>query len=201
MRATATPVKILVADDHDLFRSGLVRMLAADARFEVVGEARNGVDAIDLTLARQPDVVLMDLVMPDVSGAEAVKRLKLEAPNAHVLVVSAYAHGSTLAEALANGAEGYVHKDATFEDLVSRIIDVDGAKRPSSRAPHAILSSREIHVLKQVADGLSNKQIAGRLGISEKTVRNHLSRVFNKLHATNRTEAVMNAMRIGIPIL
>ena len=201
MRAAAAPVKVLLADDHGLFRVGLARMLSADPRFEVVGEATSGVDAVDLALARRPDVVLMDLQMPELSGAEAVKRLTLEAPDVQVLVVSAYADGAMLEDALANGAKGYVNKNVTFDDVASRIIGVNVARHSKSRATHPVLSSRELHVLKQVASGLSNKQIAGRLGISDKTVRNHLSRVFNKLRAANRTEAVMNAMRVGIQVM
>jgi DNA-binding NarL/FixJ family response regulator len=197
---TSSPVKVLVADDHGLFRTGLTHMLSADPRFEVVGQARDGADAIQLTLALRPDVVLMDLQMPEVNGVEAVGRLKLEAPDVQVLVVSAYAHGSMLDEALANGAIGHVDKDVTFEDMAFRILEVAVAKRSPTRASRAVLTSREMHVLKQVASGLSNKQIAWRLGISQKTIRNHLSSVFSKLGASNRTEAVMNALRRGLKL-
>jgi len=195
------PVKVLIADDHSLFRAGLAHMLSSDPRFEVVGQAKNGVDAVEQTLARKPDVVLMDLQMPELTGVDAVKKLRREAPEVKVLVVSAYAHPAVVGEALASGATGYVSKDVTFEDVASHILDVYVAKRSKSRAWRGELSNRELHVLKQVAAGLPNKQIAQRLGISEKTVRNHLSRVFNKLRATNRTEAVMNAMRSGMLIL
>jgi DNA-binding NarL/FixJ family response regulator len=100
--------------------------------------------------------------------------------------------------ALANGAKGFIAKDVTFEDIVERILEAAPKTRRSARRPKLGLTPREIHVLKQVAAGLSNKQIAKRLGLSEKTVRNHLSRTFNKLGATNRTEAVMSAMRVGL---
>ncbi|HET7421843.1 MAG TPA: response regulator transcription factor [Candidatus Dormibacteraeota bacterium] len=202
MTAASAPIRVLVADDHRLFRAGLSRMLTSDPRFDVVGDAANGHDAIQLTLDRKPDVVLMDLQMPTLGGLEAVKRLKAEAPEVRVLVISAYADGSLVEQALASGAMGYVNKDVTMEEVASRILEVSAARRSRANGrSHAVLSSRELHVLRQVASGLSNKQIAGRLGISEKTVRNHLSRVFNKLRATNRTEAVMNAMRVGIQLV
>lgn len=191
---------MLVADDHRLFRAGLARMLASDPRFEVVGEAKDGAEAIEMTLDIKPDVVLMDLQMPRVTGVEAVKRLKADAPEVRSVVVSAYADGSMITEALANGATGYVSKDVELEEVAAKIMEVAAAKRVRSLARHTTLSSREAFVLRQVAVGLSNKQIARRLGISEKTVRNHLSRVFGKLRATNRTEAVMNAIRIGIQV-
>jgi DNA-binding NarL/FixJ family response regulator len=194
------PVKVLIADDHTLFRTGLARMLSSDPRVEVVGQARDGQEAVDQALARKPNVVLMDLQMPRVSGVEATRRLVREAPGTHVLVLSAYGDKAMVSEALASGAEGYVDKDVTVEDIVNRILSLSPIGRRASRQPRAQLSLRELHVLNHVAGGLSNKQVARRLGISEKTVRNHLSRVFNKLGATNRTEAVMNAMRAGLPV-
>ncbi|HET7339418.1 MAG TPA: response regulator transcription factor [Candidatus Dormibacteraeota bacterium] len=200
MKAAPAPIRVLVADDHRLFRAGLARMLASDPRFEVVGEAKDGAEAIDMTLDRKPDVVLMDLQMPRVTGVEAVKRLKTDAPEVRSVVVSAYADGRMIEEAIANGATGFVSKDVELEEVAAKIIEVAAARRVKTSARGATLSSREAFVLRQVAVGLSNKQIARRLGISEKTVRNHLSRVFGKLRATNRTEAVMNAIRIGIQL-
>jgi len=200
MRSVSSPIRVLVADDHRLFRTGLARMLASDPRFEVVGEAKDGSDAIALTLDRKPDVVLMDLQMPGLTGAAAVKRLRTEAPDVRVVVVSAYADGRMIEEAMENGASGYVSKDVELEEVATRIVEVSAAKQSRARGRMGVLSSREMFVLRQVAVGLSNKQIARRLGISEKTVRNHLSRVFSKLRATNRTEAVMNAMRVGLQL-
>ncbi|HKC20524.1 MAG TPA: response regulator transcription factor [Candidatus Dormibacteraeota bacterium] len=189
-----------MADDHRLFRVGLARMLAADPRFEVVGEAKDGAEAIDMTLDRRPDVVLMDLQMPRVTGVDAVKRLKADAPDVRSVVVSAYADGRMIEEAIANGATGFVSKDVDLEVVAAKIVEVASAKRAKSAKIQTTLSARETFVLRHVAVGLSNKQIAGRLGISDKTVRNHLTRVFTKLRATNRTEAVMNAIRAGIQI-
>lgn len=201
MSAATAPVKVLIADDHGLFRTGLARLLSSDPRFEIVGEAKDGLDAIARARALTPDVVLMDLQMPQVDGAQAIKLLKAQAPQVQVLVVSAYSDGLMVSDAIANGAAGYVGKDETLEVVVSRILEVSMTNRKRSRARHANLSAREMHVLKHVAAGLSNKQIARTLGISENTVRNHLTRVFNKLRATNRTEAVMNAMRAGIQVV
>jgi DNA-binding NarL/FixJ family response regulator len=195
--AVDAPVKVLIADDQTLFRAGLARILARDPRLEVVAQAKDGSEAVKETLALQPDVVLMDLQMPGLNGVEAVKRLHQDAPSVRVLVLSAYADKSMVTEAIDSGAVGYADKDITPDEMVERILSASlGSQR--QRAAPADLSERELHVLKQVATGLSNKQIARVLGISEKTVRNHLSRVFNKLRAANRTEAVLNAMRVGL---
>jgi DNA-binding NarL/FixJ family response regulator len=200
VRSSGAPVKVLVADDHRLFRTGLTRMLSADPRFEVVGEAKDGVEAIGQTIARKPDVVLMDLQMPRVNGVEAVKSLKREAPDVRVVLVSAYADGRMIEEAMASGASAYVNKDVTMDEVATRIIEASTARASRLKARQAVLSSREVLVLRQVASGLSNKQIAIRLGISEKTVRNHLSRIFQRLRAANRTDAVITAMRLGIRV-
>ncbi|SRR6266566_411847 len=200
MNAVSSPVKVLIADDQTLFRTGLARMLSADPRFEVVGQARDGDEAITQAVARTPNVVLMDLQMPRVTGLEATRRLVREAPGVHVLVLSAYADKATVGAALESGAEGFVDKDITYEEIVDRILAVSPADRETPEPRHGQLSTRELDVLKQVAAGLSNKQIARVLDISESTVRNHLSRVFNKLQAANRTEAVMKALRSGLVI-
>jgi len=195
--AVDAPVKVLIADDQTLFRAGLARILARDPRLEVVAQAKNGSEAVEETLSLRPDVVLMDLQMPGLNGVEAVKRLHQDAPAVRVLVLSAYADRSMVTEAIDSGAVGYADKDITPEEMVQRILSASSTSQRNRPGP-VDLSEREVHVLKQVASGLSNKQIANRLGISEKTVRNHLSRVFNKLRAANRTEAVLNAMRVGL---
>ena len=197
MIAVDAPVKVLIADDHTLFRAGLARILARDPRLEVVAQAGNGSEAVEATLALRPDVVLMDLRMPGLNGVEAVKRLHQDAPAVRVLVLSAYAERSMVTEAIACGAVGYADKDITPDDMVERILSASSTSQ-RVRTARADLSERELDVLNQVATGLSNKQIARRLGLSEKTVRNHLSRVFIKLRAANRTEAVLSAMRLGV---
>ena len=197
MIAVDAPVKVLIADDHTLFRASLARILARDPRVEVVAQARNGAEAVEETLALRPDVVLMDLQMPGLTAVEAVKRLHQDAPNVRVLVLSAYADRSVVTAAIEGGAFGYADKDITPDEMIERILSATSSSQPQ-RTASADLSERELDVLNQVASGLSNKQIARRLGISDKTVRNHLSRAFDKLRAGNRTEAVLNAMRMGL---
>ena len=198
---SASPIKVLIADDQTLFRVSLARVLASDPRLEVVAQAKNGFEAVEQTLARNPDVVLMDLQMPQMSGVEAVKQIARDAPSVRILVLSAYADRAMVGEAMASGARDFVDKDVTPIEMVERILSVSAVNDATHAARHADLSIREINVLKQVAAGLSNKQIARLLGISEKTVRNHLSRVFAKLRASNRTEAVISAMRVGLLII
>jgi RNA polymerase sigma factor (sigma-70 family) len=197
MMAVDAPIKVLIADDQTLFRAGLARILARDPRLEVVAQVKDGSEAVEETLALRPDVVLMDLQMPGLNGVDAVKRLRQDAPAVRVLVLSAYADRSMVTEAIDSGAVGYADKDITPDEMVERILSASSSSQ-RQRSAQAELSERELHVLTQVASGLSNKQIARRLGISEKTVRNHLSRVFSKLGAANRTEAVLNAMRVGL---
>jgi DNA-binding NarL/FixJ family response regulator len=198
VKTASERVKVVVADDQTLFRTVLSRMLASDPRVEVVGQARDGLEAIEATHELKPHVVLMDLQMPRLDGVAATRRLAAEAPDVRVLVLSAYADRSTVAAAIDGGAVGFIDKDQSFEHTLNRILESAPPRTPGAHRPRGVLSSRELNVLKQVASGLSNKQIAGRLGISERTVRNHLSRVFSKLAASNRTEAVMNAMRSGL---
>lgn len=198
MRALTAPIKVLIADDQTLFRAGLARLLGADSRLEVVGQAKDGADAVEQALQRVPDVVLMDLHMPSVTGFEAMRTLAAAAPDMRVLALTAYPDPDSISEALRSGAKAYINKDATPEEMVSRIFNLYSEVADAIPRPSAILSRRELQLLKLVAAGLSNKQIAIRLDLSQKTVRNHLSRVFDKLQVGNRTEAVMNAMRRGL---
>ena len=195
MTPVLDPVRVVVADDQTLFRTMLARMLDSDPRVRVVGQARDGREAIEQARAERPNVVLMDLQMPLLNGVEAIRFLAREAPEIKVLALSAYADEDTISQAMTNGAVAFIQKDVTFEVMLERILE---AASPGQRRPEAHLSEREGQVLRHVAAGLSNKQIAKRLGLSENTVRNHLSRAFDKLGATNRTEAVMTAMRRGL---
>lgn len=199
MSTAPPPVRVVIADDHALFRAGLARILSSFPRIDVVGQAKDGAEAVEQSVVHQPDVVLMDLEMPNVGGVEAIHRLRQLAPGVRVLLVSAYANPAIYDSAIESRAEGYVSKDVTPEEIVTQIFAV--SNKHAARRPRLTgLSDRERHVVKQVARGLSNKQIARHLAISEKTVRNHLSRIFVKLRATNRTEAVMNALREGMSL-
>lgn len=200
MRVSSRPVKVLIADDHTLFRVGLANLLTTDSRVEVVGQASDGQEALDQARARRPDVILMDVMMPKIDGIEATRILGTEAPEIRVLILSAYGDGPAIRQAMASGAKGFVHKDASLPEVMTTILDVSPSRARSRRGRRLDLSQREITVLREVAAGLSNKQIARRLAISEKTVRNHLSRVYGKLGATNRTEAVIRALRSGVVI-
>jgi DNA-binding NarL/FixJ family response regulator len=195
VRNSAEPIEVLIADDQTLFRAGLARMLASDPRIKVVGQSRDGQEALDHGLARKPHVVIMDVQMPKLTGFEATRSLRRALPAIQVLAMSAFADKATIREALASGARGFVDKNVTFEEILQRILELSPK---SKRSRPAGMTSRELAIVKQVAGGLSNKQIARRLGISEKTVRNHLSSAFHKLRASNRTEAVLNAMRMGL---
>lgn len=197
MSTLVLPLKILIADDQTLFRAGLARLLSGDTRLEVVGQAKDGEDAVVQALQRQPDVVLMDLLMPTVTGFEATRRLSAEAPGMRVLAMTSLSDAESTGEALRSGARGCINKDATPDEMVARIFGLY-TETPATQAAEAKLSRRELQLLRLVAEGLSNKQVALRLNLSQKTVRNHLSRVFGKLKVSNRTEAVMDAMRRGL---
>lgn len=201
MTTTVEPIKVLIADDHALFRAGLRNLLNTDSRVRVIAEARDGIEAVEQAMVSHPDVVLMDLEMPRADGVEATRTLSRSAPEVDVVLLSAATDQGTIGVGFDSGAKAFVHKDVSLRDVVAMILDVRSARGVPRRAVDADLSNRELNVLKQVAAGLSNKQIARRLGISEKTVRNHLSKVFNKLGVRNRTEAVMNAIHTGLLIL
>lgn len=196
MIAVADPVRVLVADDQTLFRTVLARVLSSDPRVRVVGEARDGLEAVEQARAGKPNVVLMDLQMPRLDGVEAMRLIAREAPDAKIFALSAYADEAMVGEAMSSGAQGFIQKDITFDEILERILNAVPVATDSRQRGR--LTDRELQVLRHVAGGLSNKQIAMKLGLSEKTVRNHLSRAFARLGATNRTEAVMSAMRRGL---
>jgi DNA-binding NarL/FixJ family response regulator len=193
----AQPIKVLVADDNALFREGLAHMLASDPRVEVVGQARDGEDAVRQALALRPHAVLMSVDMPRLNGVDATRRLAQDAPEVYVLALTASGDNVDVGDALANGARQFFTKDATMRDVMASLLTVAATASVSAKSSLSRLSSRELHVLRQVAIGLSNKQVARRLGISERTVRNHLTMIFRKLGVMTRTEAVVTAIRSG----
>ncbi|MGH7776433.1 MAG: response regulator [Candidatus Dormibacterales bacterium] len=211
----AASVNVLVVDDQTLFRSGLAQLLERDPRLHVVGEAADGEEAVALSKELNPDVVLMDLKMPKLDGIEATRRLIQANPRARVLILSTFETDGYVLQAMRAGAQGYVLKDAQPEAIASSILAVVAGERvlagavaervvgmiTGSATPKDFyngLSAREIEVLRLLAGGLANKQIAYQLGISDKTVRNHVSNIYEKLRIYDRAQAVLYAVRKGL---
>ena len=198
-------IRVLVADDHQLVRAGIRRLLEAEPDITVVAEAGNGAEAIESSVVNSPDVVLMDLSMPDVDGVEGTRGVRARCPGARVLVLSIFSDRPRVTEVLAAGATGYVLKDSEPADLVAAVRTVAGGLAPidprvaaallpaSARAGRvgSALSPRETDVLRLVAQGLANKEIARALGISERTVKAHLGRVFREIGVLDRTSAAL----------
>ena len=203
-------IRLILADDHLVVRTGLRAMLESDPEVEVVAEASNGSEAVDLATRLAPDLVLMDLRMPDLDGVAATKQLRDVAPSVQVLVLTTYDTDADILRAIEAGATGYLLKDATREELLkaARLAAAgETALAPSVAArlvghvrnPGATtLSAREIEILELVAQGLTNREIGTRLFISEATVKTHLIHVFTKLGVDDRTHAVSEAVARGI---
>jgi NarL family two-component system response regulator LiaR len=212
------PIRVLIADDHAIVRRGVSALLATEPEIEVVGEAQNGREAITQAERFQPDVILMDLVMPEVDGIEAIRRITDRQPGARILVLTSFAADDQVFPAIKAGALGYLLKDSSPEELVQAIRQVHRGEsslhptiarkvlqelsRPSERPPTPEpLTEREVEVLRLVARGLGNQQIAETLVISEATVRNHVSNILGKLHLASRTQAALYALRKGLASL
>ena len=203
-------IRVLLAEDHTLVRAGLERLLATAGDIEVVGAAANGREAVELSAATHPDVVLMDLSMPELDGVAATRAIVAADRDAQVVVLTSLADPERILAALDAGAVGYLLKDAEPEDVVNGIRAAARGESPlapkaaravlTARAAreHAALSVREQEVLRCVAEGLPNKLVAQRLAISEKTVKAHLTRVFQQLGVTDRTQAALWAKRNGL---
>lgn len=204
-------IRIVVVDDHPVVREGLVASLEDEAEFQVVGAAGSAEDALPLVTAQRPDVVLLDLELPGVSGLEAITALVAASPSSRILVLTAYDTDERVLGALRAGAKGYLLKGASLEEIARAIRAVQAgesylepriaAKVVAELGPHkrtAALSRREREVLRLVADGHSNKQIARSLGITERTVKFHVTSIFNKLGAENRAQAVARAAQRGL---
>jgi DNA-binding NarL/FixJ family response regulator len=210
------PIRILLVDDHSLFRMGIASLLSAEPGFEVVGEAADGQEAIEKARRLMPDLVLMDLSMPGVDGLEATRRLKEDLPYARIVILTVSDNARDLFEAIKSGAQGYLLKkiepSVLFETvrsaakggavispematkLVKEFTNLAG-RAPESPAPQTKLSPRENEVLDLITHGKSNKEIAAALGIAEATVKNHMRNILEKLHLENRVQAAAFALR------
>jgi DNA-binding NarL/FixJ family response regulator len=206
-------IRVVVADDHAVVREGLAQLLSTSADIELVGAAANGSEAVDVVDREHPDVVLMDLSMPEVDGAEATRRILAADPTARVVVLTSFADDRHIVEALQAGAIGYVLKHAEPDELLGAIRAAAAGDAPlDPKAARVLLeskrvrsdkqlSSREVEVLRLVAAGLANKQIARRLGIAERTVKAHLTNIFTRIDVTDRTQAALWAERNLPPVV
>ncbi len=201
------PIRVMTVDDHPIFRDGLAAMLSVHEDFDLVAEAGDGAEAVEKFRAHKPDVTLMDLSMPRMSGAEAIQRIVTEFPQARIIAVTTFVGDADVHRALEAGARGYLIKDALRHDVAQairavhkgdKVLPAAVAQRLAEYTPRADLTGREIEVLTHMMDGLSNKEIAGAIGRTEATVKAHLLNVFEKLGASDRTEAVTIALRRGI---
>lgn len=210
-----TNIRLLIADDHQIVRAGISFLLMTHDSIEIVGETRNGVEAVEMALALRPDVVLLDLMMPKMTGIDAIRAIMSKWSDAQILVLTSFTDDASVFTAIKAGALGYLLKDSAPEALVSAIHSVAcgesslhpkiarrllqelnrPSKLPLTESP---LTEREMDVLKLVAHGLPNQEIADRTFVTERTVRAHVSSILNKLHLANRTQVALYALRKGI---
>jgi DNA-binding NarL/FixJ family response regulator len=210
--ASGPPIRVMIVDDQTGVRDGIASLLEADEGFEVVGHASDGVEAVELALATRPDVVLMNLRMPRMDGGEAMRRLGESSPDLRFIVLTASDTDEYVFEAIEAGARGFLLKDSSRDDLfrairavhsgesliepsvAARVLDrTERVSRGESTGPP--LSERELEVLRLIAVGRANKEIAADLQLSESTVKTYVARVFDKLDASGRTEAVTKALQ------
>lgn len=208
-------IRVLIADDHAVVREGLRSVISTDPGMRLVGEAIDGVEAVKKARSLQPDVIVVDLVMPGQDGIEAIRQMKGENPDARILVLTGFCEDETVFAAIRAGAVGYLLKDSSAQTLLQAIGDASRGESslqpavarklirklnrasdlPSAEEP---LTEREVDVVSLVARGLSNREIADTLVISERTVRTHVTNILGKLHLTNRTQAALYALREGL---
>jgi DNA-binding NarL/FixJ family response regulator len=214
------PIRVLIADDHPFFRRGLEMVLSEDAGIELVGQASDGAEAVQLAGEMLPDVVLMDIRMPKITGIEAARQMKDIAPSAKIVILTISDEEEDLFEAIRSGASGYLLKDIPLDELADSVRAVHGGQslinpsmagkllsefatlarrdaeeEPAKHAPAPKLTDREMEVLRLVARGMNNRDIAKELFISENTVKNHVRNILEKLQIHSRMEAVMIAVR------
>jgi DNA-binding NarL/FixJ family response regulator len=208
-------IKILIADDHPVVREGLCAMLSREFDFDVVGEAKDGVEAVNKTKELSPDVVLMDLRMPEMDGVEAMRQIRSAMPDVKFIILTTYSDDDYIFSGIEAGARAYLLKDAPREDLFKAIRAVhrgesliqpvvaskllDRFSELSRRTPSGEgLSERELEILQLMAKGAANKEISSQLNIAQSTVKTHIANIFQKLAVNDRTEAVTQALKKGI---
>jgi NarL family two-component system response regulator LiaR len=213
-----TPIRVLIADDHAVVRKGLRTLFLSEPDIDLIDEAADGIEAVLKTRAHKPDVILLDMLMPRLDGLGAIQQIKQENPAARIVILTSFAEDDKVFPAIKAGALGYLLKDSLPEQLVLAIRDVYNGKsshdpsialklirelnRPASQpATSEPLSERELDVLKSVAQGRTNQEIADGLCISERTVGNHIGSILSKLHLANRTQAALYALRTGLATL
>lgn len=208
-------IRILIADDHAVVREGLRALIGTEPGMQLVGEAADGLEAVQQARSQKPDVVLLDLVMPRMDGIEAIDRIRDEDPAARILVLTSFAEDEKVFSAVKAGALGYLLKDASPQELLQAIREVhEGEPSMQPGIAHKVmrelqrvsnlppteepLTERELQVLQFVAQGLTNQEIADKLVVSERTVRAHVSHILDKLHVANRTQAALHALKEGL---
>ena len=201
------PIRVLVIEDHNVVRQGLIALLGVAENLQVVGEAADGVDAIAQFRKLQPDITLVDLRLPRMSGVEVIQRLRTESPQARFIVLTTYDGDEDIYRALKAGAKAYLLKGMSSEELIATIRAVHAGKshippaiaeRLAERMGSEDLTQREFEVLEQIVSGKSNKEIATELDVSESTVKTHINSLLSKLGVTDRTQAATTALRRGI---
>jgi DNA-binding NarL/FixJ family response regulator len=211
---SAQPIRVVIADDHPVYRNGLGSTIRAAAATTLVGSAADGAQAVALALDEHPHVVLMDVRMPGVNGIDATARIVAECPGTAVLMLTMFDDDDLVFSALRAGARGYILKESTEDEILHAVVTVAGggailgpgvARRlqeffaaPAAPEPFPDLTSREREILELIAEGRPNSEIARRFTLSEKTVRNYVSNILNKLQVAHRTEAIVRAREAGL---
>lgn len=208
-------IRVLIVDDHTVVRDGLNALLSLEPGMQVVGSAADGLEAVQLAEALKPDVILLDLVMPRMDGVEAINQIRRIDPKARILVLTSFAENHQVYSAIKSGAMGYIMKDTSSDELIAAIRDTyhnrpalqpeiarklmrDIQNQASETSLEHALTEREIEILRHVAMGKTNQEIADELVVSERTIRTHITNILAKLRLSNRTQAALYALRQGI---